>query len=118
MFPGWRPIPARVLASSTAFTPQLGATFAWQRMCTFILQTVGRAENPRSGGSHRARGREPEGPAGAAGASRGLRAPSHKIKRTPITTPGISIYFCLVQKQTGWPTGEECTSNTFFPIMT
>lgn len=42
IFPGWRPIPARVLASSTAFTPQFGATFAWHRMCTFILHTGGK----------------------------------------------------------------------------
>lgn len=32
---------AKVLASSAAFTPQFGATFAWHRMWTFILQTDG-----------------------------------------------------------------------------
>lgn len=38
--PAWRPISASVLASSTLFTPQLGATLPLQRMWTFILQTV------------------------------------------------------------------------------
>lgn len=36
--PGSKPISANLLASSALFTPQLGATFCSQRMCTFILQ--------------------------------------------------------------------------------
>lgn len=39
MLPGCRPMHAKVLASSAEFTPQFGATFAWHRMWTFILQT-------------------------------------------------------------------------------
>lgn len=39
MLPGCRPMQAKVFASSAEFTPQFGATFAWHRMWTFILQT-------------------------------------------------------------------------------
>lgn len=39
MLPGCRPMHAKVFASSAEFTPQFGATFAWHRMWTFILQT-------------------------------------------------------------------------------
>ena len=39
MPPGCSPISASLLASSTLFTPQLGATLPLQRMWTFILQT-------------------------------------------------------------------------------
>ena len=39
MLPGCSPMHAKVLASSAEFTPQFGATFAWHRMWTFILQT-------------------------------------------------------------------------------
>lgn len=38
--PGWRPISASLLASSTLLTPQFGATFPLQRIWTFILQTT------------------------------------------------------------------------------
>lgn len=38
--PACRPISARPLASSTLFTPQLGAMFPLQRMWTFILHTA------------------------------------------------------------------------------
>lgn len=43
--PACRPISARPLASSTLFTPQLGAMFPLQRMWTFILHTGQGARN-------------------------------------------------------------------------
>lgn len=94
IFPGWRPIPARVLASSAAFTPQFGATFAWQRMCTFILQTAGKRREPRSDRSRSARCRRNAGTESAA-AERGRPPPT--LLTHP--NPGHFHLFLSVQKQ-------------------